>query len=464
MTINAKKLVLSGAAAILGAMAFCLPARADDGFNLNAMNLSGVRAASADIAAPAVTAPAASASASPAAKGKKKDWTVMAFINDKNNLGDFGALNVSEMEQVGSTDNMNVVVELGKLHNGSQRIYIQKANGDTSTSIILSTDTAADMGDYKHAIDFVKWAKTNYPARHYMFILWNHGMGLVDPIPQAVFGAPSRGISFDNDTKDYIRTPQMAEIFREAGPVDVFGMNACLMQMAEVDYEVKDYVGTIVGSEETMLAYGFDYQALLSYITANPHAQPAEIGKVLVNAWHDFMESAPQIAKIPGTMSTIDPLALNGLPMLLDTFSDSVMRANDTDAVNYAIQNVVRFTSIVGESDKNKMYSTYGDLYDFVRLVSEKSQDPFVQVSAKAIMDYIDNMLVLSNTAVHVDEQGQDYTKCHGISINLTMKQKPVPAIFSKLFETPYGDLAMSRAGHWADFVAWTDKVWAAAK
>ncbi len=464
--MNAKisKLAKAGLAVMLLALAVWAPVKAAEGIDLNRAKLADVRSAAKDVEVPAITAPSVAAARQPAVAraADMKDWTVMVYMNAKNNLGKYADLNVTEMEEVGSTANMNVVVEIGHLHQGSQRMFIQKKTGDTSNSIVLSTDTAADMGDYKHAIDFAQWAKASYPAKHYMFILWNHGGGWLDPVPQAFFG--TKAISIDEDAKDYIRTPQLGEILRQIGPVEVFGMNACLMQMAEVAYEVKDYAGVIIGSEETLLVRGFDYNALLSYITGNPDAAPASIGKVVVDGWQNFMESSSQLSALPGTMSTLNPQALNALPAKLDAFSGAVMNANDTDAVNYALKNVIRFTSLAGESDVNKDMSTYGDLYDFASLVASQSKDAGVQAAASDLMSYITGTLVLSNIGVHTDKQGQDYSKCRGIAINLTMKRKPVPAQFTQILETKYSDLALGKASHWADFVAWTDKVWASAK
>jgi hypothetical protein len=360
---------------------------------------------------------------------------------------------------------MNVVVEIGRLHQGSQRLLVEKTTGKTVNDVVLSNNPTADMGDYKDAVDFIKFAKANYPARHYMFILWNHGLGWLDPImQQPAAGGSSKGISFDDDTHNYIRTPQLGEIFREAGSVDVYAANACLMQMAETAYEIKDYVKVIIGSEETMLAYGFDYQALLTYIDSNPGAQPADIGAELVQTWHDFMESAPQIAKIPGTLSTLDPAAMAQLPGKLDAFSGAVMAANDTAAVDYALTNVIRFTSILGDTDTTKSVSTYGDLYDFTRLICEKTTDPAVKAAGADLMNFITNDLVLSYTGVHTDAQGQDYSRTRGISIDLTMKRKLKPGQFDSILETKYKDLALSKASRWAGFVDWTDNVWAAAK
>jgi len=44
-----------------------------------------------------------------------KEWTIMVFINGKNNLEQYGLKDVNEMEMVGSGDKVNVVVELARI-------------------------------------------------------------------------------------------------------------------------------------------------------------------------------------------------------------------------------------------------------------------------------------------------------------------------------------------------------------
>src|SRR4051812_16677829 len=65
-----------------------------------------------------------------AAKPKKatvKEWTFLTFLNGNNNLDSFGALNINQMEQVGSTDQINIVVQWASLRNRrTQRLYITK--------------------------------------------------------------------------------------------------------------------------------------------------------------------------------------------------------------------------------------------------------------------------------------------------------------------------------------------------
>ena len=107
-------------------------------------------------------------------------------------------------------------------------------------------------------IDLVSFAKANYPAKHYMLLLTGHGSGWVDFSPQ-----PERrkGISFNGETNNHIRTTQLHDILQAVGYIDVLYLHACLMQMAEVVHEVKDNLGVLVASEETMSDLGFDYDA-----------------------------------------------------------------------------------------------------------------------------------------------------------------------------------------------------------
>jgi hypothetical protein len=43
----------------------------------------------------------------------EKDWTVLVFLNGINSLDSFGPEDINEMEKVGSTDKVDVVVEWG---------------------------------------------------------------------------------------------------------------------------------------------------------------------------------------------------------------------------------------------------------------------------------------------------------------------------------------------------------------
>ncbi len=413
---------------------------------------------------------------------KTKDWTIMVFMNAKNDLSEghlFGLVgkwakkDLKEMKKVGTTDKVNIVVEIGEKGKGSRRILVKKKSGFFSSGeVVYQKDPNADMGDYKRVIDFIKWAKKEFPAKKTMLVLWNHGLGWIDPnlnMINAGTGTSSKGILFDDDTKNYVKTKQLGEILRQTGYVDVFVMNACLMQMAEVGFEIKDYTGLLVGSEETMLAFGFDYEKLLKFINANTNASNIQISEFFINWYKDFFSSGVSagpinvpLDSIAATLSTINPKAFGKLPPLLNGLAKAAMDNREEEAVKCAIQNAIRFTSLDPKNDKEKLLSSYTDLYDFVRLLGQKALNPQTAQAAERLMEFIKSELVIRSIGLNKDAtNGYDYSKVGGIAIETTRKiKKDISNQLNQLFETNYSDLSLSKASLWDEFVQWSNKVW----
>ena len=316
----------------------------------------------------------------------------------------------------------------------------------------------------------MKWAKAEYPAKRYMLVLWNHGLGWIDPVMHnyADGSVPSqKGILFDDETKNYVRTRQLGEILRQAGYVDVFVQNACLQQMAEIGYEIRDGAGLMVGSEETMLVHGFDYTKLLNFLNASPGASLEQVSEFFINWEKDFFAHGAPIGPIniplsarAATMSAVRPQALNELPPYLDAFARAAMKNKETEAVKYAIENAVRFSSLDPKNDKKKLIAPYVDLYDFAKTFSMVCGFETAQ-AAERLMKFIKTKVVVGNVGLNKDAvNGYDYAKVGGIAIGMTMKVKPLPPQLGNLYETKYGDLSLSKVSQWDEFVAWADAVW----
>ena len=412
----------------------------------------------------------------------EKEWTIMVFMNAKNDLSDSSLLglvgkwavkDIKEMKKVGTTDKVNIIVEHGAAGKGSKRMLIKKKSSIFSSGEkVYGEYPNADMGDYKRVVEFVKWSKKEFPAKKYMLVLWNHGLGWLDPNMETMSagtGATDKGILFDDETKNYVRTKELGEMMKQAGYVDALVLNACLMQMAEVAYEVKDYTGIIVGSEETMLAQGFNYEKLLNFMNSNTKASNTELSSFFTNWYKEFFANGLSIGpidipmdEIGGTLSIIDSQAMNTLPSYLSAFAKAAMDNNEEEAVKYAIQNVIRFTSI-DPSDKEKMLASYADLYDFVRLTAEKAQSQATIQAATDLQTFISSSLIVGNVGINGDTNNDyDYTKVGGIAIETTRKiKKDISSQLSGLFETPYNTLSLSKDSQWDEFVSWSNEVWA---
>jgi len=450
-------------------------------FNLNGLSAAGIKTTGTDLASPNGAKGLFDFIKPPKPQtGAAKEWTVMVFMNAKNNLSDgklmglvgkFAEKDIKEMKKVGSSGKVNVVVEHGIKGKGARRLYIQKDSILSSGETVYGEYPDADMGDYKRVIEFVKWSKQTFPAKRYMLVLWNHGLGWIDPnqtLSNAGTGASQKGILFDDETKNYVRTKQLGEILKATGYVDVFAMNACLMQMAEVGYEIKDNTGLILASEETMLAQGFDYEKLLSFMNANPAFSNEQLSDFMTGWYRQFMAGGMDIGpvtvpfgNIGATLSTIRPQALNSLPGYMDAFSNAVMANNEAAAVKKAIESAVRFSSLAPDKDKKKMIAPYVDLYDFAAIVGENAAAPATKQAADNLMGFVKGQLVMRSVGLNSDsENGYDYTRVGGIAINMTMKMKTVPAAVADIYETKYPDLSLSQASQWDEFLTWTDGVW----
>ena len=469
---NLKFLSAALSLVVLGASAV----KAQD-FNLNSINAADIQAMQADKGIFDFIKPDKPETQT------VKEWTVMVFMNAKNNLSDSQLLglvgkwaekDIKEMKQVGSNDKINIIVEHGIKGKGSRRLLITKKGSILSSGEkVYGEYPNADMGDYKRVVEFAKWGKTTFPAKKYMLVLWNHGMGWIDPTmetPPSGTGTTAKGILFDDETKNYVRTAQMGEMMKQIGYVDILMQNACLQQMAEVLYEMKDYTGLFVGSEETMLAQGFDYEKLLNFMNGNTAFSNEQLSDFLMSWYRQFYAEGMPIGPIHmpltgmgATLSTIRPAALNALPGYLDAFAGAVMRHNETAAVKAAIANVVRFTSLDPKNDKEKKLSFYSDLYDYARIVDANAGSPDTKQAAQDLMGFIKGSLVMRSVGIGGDtDNNYDYTKVGGLAMNTTLKLKKIPDSLAAIFETKYADLSLSKASQWDEFITWTDSVWQA--
>ena len=348
-----------------------------------------------------LTAPAAAVKAAP------KKWTIMVYVDGKNSLEEYIYTNLKQMEQVGSNDKVNVVVEVGRMNGQSQgdfhgdkdwtgcrRYLINKGVSAVGiASPILQTIPDCDMGDYNHAIDFGKWAMSNYPAEHYMYILWDHGGGWIKTVPGF---SSAKAIALDEQSKHLIDTPQMGKIMKALGHIDVYGSDACLMQMAEVAYEIKGQTDFIVGSEKTEPGNGWQYADFLNKVNSSG-LSALEVAKAAVDTY------TPQYPT-EATMSAIQSSALDGFTDKLNAFVNAVEASNGGKLAAAAREKSRNFED-QGEFTENK------DLYDFASLVSASSKDKTVKTAAKDLMSYINGTLVVDNKV------SKDLAKAHGVAI-----------------------------------------------
>ncbi|MCG2726488.1 MAG: clostripain-related cysteine peptidase [Elusimicrobia bacterium] len=357
-----------------------------------------------------------------------KEWTIMIYMNGKNSLQRAAFENINEMEKVGSSAEFNVVVEFGQITKegyfslagnwtGSKRYYIEKDSDlNEIASPALENRTKVNMGDWRHLVDFVKWAKAKYPAKHYALIVWNHGSGWLEDNPVS----SPKGISYDDETGNNIDTPQLGMALGKMGKIDVFAADACFMQMASVAYELKDYVEYIVGSEDITWGKGYGYEEILKALAINPKISSLDLSIKIVDT---YMPSANFL----NAQSVINVKKLQYLPVFTDDFVKAAMSANlKTEA----------------EAAKNKAQgyanSDNKDFYHFVKLMVEATSDETVKDKGKMLMNFIKSGLIAYTPASIAPNS-------NGIAVYFPMDK----------YDENYNKLKWSKDSQWDEFIKW---------
>ncbi len=261
-------------------------------------------------------------------------WTVGVYMCADNGMNDQADIDIAEMEQVGSTEEVNVVVQVDRAARdprpGCYRYFIKKDGADTLASL-----GDIDMADPATLSGFADFLRRRYPATNYVLILWDHGNGWYPGY------GPSRAIFIDESAGHEMGvaggefTQAMADVKQALGKrVGILACDACLMGMIEVAAEVRDDCDYLLASEALVPVDGLPYDKLLDRLTSRPTRTPAEL---LPDVCLDYVAQYPDEQV---TLSALDMRALDkALGLMQTTLSDSIGPSNaELRAARAAVQ------------------------------------------------------------------------------------------------------------------------------
>lgn len=251
------------------------------------------------------------------------EWTFLVYVQANNSLCPFAQKNFNDMASIASTKDLNVLVQWhDPNHDGVWRYKIAggKMELDMHLPVNIDGNQAADL------VDSMNWAVSKYTAKKYALIFWNHGIGILDPAwgdqsmgfmrssatlnnPRAMIEgltyiedssknsqekitisqieSSHRGILFNERTKTYMNNQTLSTALSAikstvlgGKKIDLIGMDACLMAMTEVCYQIRNYANYFVGSQEVELAFGWGYAPVVQQFVGKPSAQDAARGIV----------------------------------------------------------------------------------------------------------------------------------------------------------------------------------------
>jgi hypothetical protein len=411
-------------------------------------------------------------------KGIRK-WTVMVYLAGDNNLDAAGVVDLTEMKKVGSNSDLAVVAQFDRsgTKDHTRRYFIRK--GGTLAADVVGDLGETNTGDPAVLTDFILWAARRYPAEHYMTVIWNHGSGWDDEnvyrlgrslkrdiirrgisisktsfgtalpfstaravssgrLKRAVFSSTiekaliTRAIAFDDNAGDFLDNIEMKQVFgkvtAELGrKIDILGMDACLMNMIEVQYQMRDAVLFCVGSEEVEPGDGWPYDAVLSALAADPSMTPPDLSSMIVGKYiksykaaDNVTQSACDLGKVQTAATAVDRLAR----VLTDGLSGSAFRM-----------------SVIQARSRVQSYYTadYVDLVHLSGLLKDGTADREVRAACSSVIDTLTKKGVVLSSGY----KGSGVNNSHGVSIYFPAKK------ISPL----YGKLDFVKNTNWGSFL-----------
>jgi hypothetical protein len=377
------------------------------------------------------------------------EWTVMVFMNADNNLEPYALMDFAEMSKVGSTQQINIVVQFDRIEgwtsdqgNWTQtlRFRVEKGMQPLTESAVQDLGEQ-DMGKGEVLGDFVTWAKDRYPAKRYMLDIWDHGQGwrftdlvrllrdtetlaaiaserkeeikvaelmtikektrdfsiLAGIAPDSATESTLRSISNDDTSASKLFNRELQETLESVLRVDqggeklqVLGFDACLMSMVETAFAMRKVAEVMVASEELEPGYGWDYSLWLRSLVDKPAMDGIELGRTLVSAY----ERTYGTKAGDTTLSAIDLSKVASLAASIDEFAEALILRL---AVESELQNILRARQVCLPYAPGR--GLHGiDLGRFCEKILTFSTDPLLRKRAEATRSTLAE-LVLQNYA-----------------------------------------------------------------
>lgn len=370
---------------------------------------------------------------------EQKEWTFLLFINGHNNLSSFGAMNINSMEEVGSSNEVNLVVQWAANNQPTKRLLVQKDTSSQVTSPIVESLPRVDMGDYRELVKFVQWGVEHYPAKKYFIAVWNHGNGW-HRVDRASGDFQVQDISYDDYSGHKITTEQLGLAMAQAAQiighkVDLYGSDACLMAMAEIASEMKDSVVAFAGSEEVEPGEGWPYAGFAQKWVNNPTADALTVGHYLSEEFlAAYSGGVYGNRDVTFSVMNLEKLGLLEQAMAGLTSELKSLPVADIPALKSAAQNTQGYYS-----------SDYRDLKHFIEKVTASTSLRVAPEALRSVEEAISEVV----TSNHVSDE---YRNSHGVAIWL-----PVYNGSWGSYGARYKGLKFHQATGWGDVI---EKIW----
>jgi hypothetical protein len=357
----------------------------------------------------------------------KAKWSILFYIAAHNDLHAFGEASLKQIWSLGSSPDVKFTALLDTMFGANRYDSSGPDDGE------IRKVEAFDSGDPRKLTQLAKWAFQTHPAERYGLVLWSHGTGwmpseieriarqargdravseqeaterastsaspaLFRSTLQMILKAPTpaeRAICFDDGSQHSLDT---VELERVAGtvseaigqPLDLLGMDACLMASLEVAYQLRHTVRYLVASEELVPGTSWPYSAILNALRKNADMSAADAACLIVREFVTHYSShRPELNRGDVTKVALDLAKIDRIADAADALAEALLE--DIDAQRDRMWAAQFQTQKVETRNKRRKPSKFDfhlwDVATFARRLAQDNPNPGVRAAAGGLVD-----------------------------------------------------------------------------
>ncbi len=257
----------------------------------------------------------------PVDRSARAGWTVLVYSIADTDLEPFLLDDVTEMGEVGSDDELDIVALVDRSSDYSDDPVLGLDDWEGAKLLHVGrgdADVLADLGDVNTGdpavlADFIADGIARYPAENYALVLSDHG---------ASWPGVGGDESSDHDILDLAEiSSAIADGLGRAGVerLELLGFDACLMATYEVASTMAPFARRLLSSQELEPGHGWDY-SVLQMLRDDPATDVDTLGRALVDGFRG--QAADEGTEAEITLSLVDLERMPELDAALSTFTD----------------------------------------------------------------------------------------------------------------------------------------------
>lgn len=355
------------------------------------------------------------ATAEPVHINGKAKWTVMFYMDADNNLEPASLFTMSELEKVGSSEDVNIIVQWDRSRanstpsergewDGSKRFLVLEGENRSQELEYLGE---VDMGNMESLTEFINWTREKYPAENYAVVMWDHGSGWM-------------GHTKDDTSNHPATLNSLADALKKAGfgedeKLNLIVFDECLMGQIDIASAIAPYAKAMVASEDVIPALGINWVEPLSSLVKSSDMDEEQLSRIIVDNYKIYYED-----KYPNPFVTLSAYDLEKMPHVIDATKNLSLVLRERTALMWPkIGRIISYSEGFAKSPDpvEELSYSYNDLLDFAYMIGGEIPDRDVAKAANELGEAFES-------ASLAEYHGKEHPFARGLSAYFPMSEE----------------------------------------